>query len=173
MKNLIFFAFCAAMALSGCVEQSAVRNSSCVAVTGLEVNRLERPRNVNKPVFSWKMETSRTGARQVAYRVVVSEAGKGASNVVWDSGEVKSDVSVGIAYAGKALKSAAKYSWKVSVLDENGDWTTSESRFETGLLSASDWTGTEWIAVQGATSEVTKEISKDNLSVPGTSCEAA
>lgn len=172
MKNLIFFVFCAALALSGCVEQSAVRNSSCVAVTGLEVNRLERPRNISKPVFSWQMETSRTGARQLAYRIAVSEAGKTGAEVVWDSGEVKSGVSVGIAYAGRPLKSAAKYSWKVSVLDENGEWTTSESSFETGLLSASDWRGTEWIAVQGATSEVTKEISKDNLSVPGTSCFA-
>ena len=43
MKNLMFFAFCAAMALLGCVELTAGRVSSRVAITGLEVNRLERP----------------------------------------------------------------------------------------------------------------------------------
>ena len=111
------------------MESAASGFSSRVAITGLEVNRLECPGNVRVPVFSWKMETSRAGAKQVAYRIVVSEAGKTGAKVVWDSGEVKSDVSVGIAYAGKKLKSAAKYSWRVSVLDENGEWTTSESRF--------------------------------------------
>ena len=170
MKRLMFFAFCAATALCGCVESAASGFSSRVAITGLEVNRLECPGNVRAPVFSWKMETSRAGARQVAYRIVVSEAGKSGAKVVWDSGEVKSDVSVGIAYAGKKLKSAAKYSWRVSVLDENGEWTTSESRFGTGLLSDSDWIGTEWIAVQDPSPEVTKVMAKENLAVPGTSC---
>ena len=83
------------------MESAASGFSSRVAITGLEVNRLECPGNVRVPVFSWKMETSRAGAKQVAYRIVVSEAGKSGSKVVWDSGEVKSDVSVGIAYAGK------------------------------------------------------------------------
>ena len=78
----MYFACCAAMALSGCVELTAGRDSSRVAVTGLEVNRLGSPRNVSAPVFSWKMETARTGARQVAYRIVVSEAGKTGAETV-------------------------------------------------------------------------------------------
>ena len=168
MKKLVFLSFCAVMAFSGCENAGSRFGSSPVAVAGLEVNRLGRPKNVRAPVFSWKMESSRAGARQVAYRIVVSEVG--GSKAVWDSGEVKSGVSVGIPYAGAALKSASKYSWKVSVLDEKGRWTVSESGFETGILSEADWKGAEWIAVQGSAPEVTKELRKGNLAAPGTSC---
>ena len=94
MKRLIFFAFCAAIALCGCVESAASGFSSRVAITGLEVNRLECPGNVRAPVFSWKMETSRAGARQVAYRIVVSETGKTGSKVVWDSGNLTTSSQV-------------------------------------------------------------------------------
>ena len=51
MKNLMFFAFCAAMALSGCVESTAGCDSSRIAITGLEVNRLERPSKENSALW--------------------------------------------------------------------------------------------------------------------------
>ena len=57
------------------------------------------------PSFSWKMVSDRYDQHQVAYRVVVTEAGK--DTPVWDSdadGTLPSDVSVGVVYRGEPLK---------------------------------------------------------------------
>ena len=78
------------------------------ATTGLKVNHLTAPANVSaKPVFAWKMESGRAGARQTAYRIEVREDAPD-GEAVWDTGPVASGVSVGVAYAGRPLKSARK-----------------------------------------------------------------
>jgi len=166
-----FIGLFAAVVVAGCVGIDC--SSSDGTIVGMEVNRLVRPANVAKPVFSWKMGSSRQGAKQVAYRIEVKEVCKaGGEQQVWDSGKVKSGVSVGIPYAGRPLKSASKYSWKVSVLDEKGVWSSSMSDFATGLISASDWNGSEWIAVPGQNVMHSNNVGKTDLSVPGTSCFA-
>ena len=169
MKLIRLFACCAAASVFVCACRDNSRKD--VSIIALEVNRLVRPSNVSSPVFSWKMDSMRCGAKQVAYRIEVRESGvSGAESLVWDSGEVESGVSVGISYAGKPLKSASRYSWKVSVLDERGEWSSSASNFETGLISASDWNGTEWIAVPGQKTINPRKARRTDLSVPGTSC---
>ena len=166
MQKLIKYCVLAASAaLAGCAGTDSFSSGSCVV--SMEVNRLVKPSNVLNPVFSWKMDSSRPGAKQVAYRIEVKEAGS--ERVVWDSGEVKSGVSVGIAYTGKLLKSASRYSWKVSVLDECGRWNSSVSDFGTGLASESDWNGSEWIALPGQDVIFSNKVGKFK-SVPGTSC---
>ena len=59
--------------------------------------------DTEQPVLAWKLQDTRTGARQTAYRIEVAsrlqllEAGK---PDVWDSGRITSAQSVGIVYGG-------------------------------------------------------------------------
>ncbi len=79
-----------------------------------------------KPRLSW---TCAGGKKQTAYRIVTEK---------WDSGRVETDVMH--AEYPLQLTSRERVTWKVCLWDENGEagaW--SESFFEAGLLSASDW----------------------------------
>jgi alpha-L-rhamnosidase len=96
------------------------------------------------------MESQRPGAAQTAYRIEVFDAAA-PDAPVWDSGEVADGRSTGVRYAGSALRSAAKYSWRVSVKDETGEWLEpATGTFSTGLLSKDDWKGSEWISAVSA-----------------------
>ena len=89
--------------------------------------------------------------KQTAYRILV------ASSVVrltanqgdlWDSGQVASDETAQIAYAGVALPSRQQCFWKVTVWDEHGqrsEWSAA-AWWEMGLLQPQDWAGT-WIGI--------------------------
>ena len=180
IKIHIAAAMCAAAVVSGCSLKPTA--DAAASTVELRVNHLAYPANVSsRPTFSWKMSSARNGARQTAYRIAVREdAPDGAA--VWESGIVKSGESVGIRYAGAALKSARRYFWKVGVCDEKGAWLSPvEGFFETGLLSADDWDGSVWISA--ADSKVKKTSSKlrdDGMPAydgkdgheaePGTSC---
>ena len=104
----LIVAFVAA-ALAGCIP---IDPHDFTKTVELETCHLVRPYNVSAPVFSWKMESPADGARQTAYRLTVQSPCR---KTVWDSGEVASDVSVGVKYAGPALKSGLKYTWTVRV----------------------------------------------------------
>ncbi len=101
-----------------------------------------------QPRLGWQLASGARGARQVAYRVLVaSQPELLAQNEgdLWDSGQVDSDETSQIAYAGKPLSSHQRAYWKVSVVDEAGRTSESETAFwETGLLQKSDWHG-QWI----------------------------
>ena len=116
----------------------------------LKTEYQENPVCVGKsPRFSWKLRGALRAQTQLAYRVLVYEK-KGA--LVWDSGKVYSNESVGIAYAGKPLKSQTEYVWRVCVWDsEENSCESAEAGFETGL-DEKDWQGAEWIGAntQGA-----------------------
>ncbi len=122
--------------------------NTTTAITSLLVNQLRHAYGVVAPSFSWKMETSRLGAAQAAYRLRVFEGREGTGIPVWDSGEVVTAKSLAIRYAGPALKSASAYSWRVLVKDELGDWTESGAAvFETALADAAAWKKADWISV--------------------------
>lgn len=103
--------------------------------------------DVEKPHFSWQMQSAVKGAAQTAYEISVwkSNGGhSGGSSQIWTSGKRYSDKSVGIEYEGPALEPRTRYFWKVSVWNQNGRKTTSgTSWFETGLMGES-WDA-EWI----------------------------
>jgi len=103
------------------------------------------------PRFSWKMKSSAIGECQTAYRVTVADDEQ-MTNVVWDSGKVLSDASVGIEYKGEALLSRTRYYWSVEVWNKDGvALDTASSWFEMGLLNSSDWSAKR-IGITGATS---------------------
>ncbi len=135
-------------ALDG-TQESEVENaevSTDGVLTELQVCGKEEPLDVDttQPVFSWKMESDRSGASQKSYRIVVSD---NEGNTIWDSGDVESDISVGIPYEGSELEPCTSYNWNVTVTDETGATMTESSKFETSLLDTeiSAWDGASFI----------------------------
>ena len=94
--------------------------------------------DIQNPRLMWNCED---GITQTAYRIISKSDGK----TVWDSGKVRSS-SMRAEYPHK-LKSRERVEWTVTLWDENDhEGETSETAFfETGLLSASDFTA-KWIS---------------------------
>ena len=117
------------------------------ATYGLKVDHLVNPANVSaSPAFSWKMRSDRPGAAQKSYKLTVRER-EPDGKVVWETPAVSEGISVGVRYGGAPLKSATRYFWSVAVETENGRWLEPASGFfETGLIEAGDWNGSQWIS---------------------------
>jgi len=105
--------------------------------------------DTSQPRFSWIPQSSQRGQMQSAYHILVAiSEEKLKSNIgdKWDSGKVKSEKSVNVAYQGKALASGEKCYWKARIWDKYGQasaWSKLAT-FEMGLLKESDWQG-KWI----------------------------
>lgn len=95
------------------------------------------------PRFSWLLESDEKNTLQTGCRISVSQNEK----IMWDSGELLSDVSTGIAYAGEALQACTEYQVRVSVSDNHGFSANAETVFETGFLddTVNAWSGAKWI----------------------------
>ena len=103
----------------------------------------------DRPTLSWIVESDTNGAAQSAYRVLVAstpELLREGNADLWDSGVVKSDDTIAIAYDGKPLSSDQRCHWKVMVWDQDNEpseWSDASS-WSCGLLKDSDWQS-EWI----------------------------
>ncbi len=112
-------------------------NTSESNIAGLRVEQLRcefltDPLGIDAafPRLSWELTSQRDGAQPVAHRVVADE---------WDSGWIESGETTA-EYGGAPLASAQRIAWRVDVRDDKGNITTSPPAwFETGLLSADDW----------------------------------
>jgi alpha-L-rhamnosidase len=118
-----------------------------VKVQSLTVESRINPTGVEtlNPRFSWQLSSEVRNTMQSAYELAVTDADQKA---VWSSGRVESDQSVFVAYQGPALKSGAKYLWKVRVWDnakKASPWSDQAS-LQMGLLDKSDWKA-KWISV--------------------------
>jgi len=103
------------------------------------------------PRLSWILESEVRGQVQSAYRVLVAaseEDLEAERDLLWDSGRVESDLSVGVEYEGEALRSGMSCVWKVRVWDGAGDPSpfSEPAVFGVGLLERSDWKGV-WISL--------------------------
>jgi alpha-L-rhamnosidase len=114
-----------------------------------------------EPRLGWTIESQVRGARQSAYRIIVSSSpanlasGKGD---LWDTGKIASNQTIQIAYTGKPLSSRQLLFWKVRLWDQNdkpSEWSK-PAQWAMGLLDATDWSAA-WIG--------DKEPSADNLAV--------
>ncbi|MBQ6316037.1 MAG: family 78 glycoside hydrolase catalytic domain [Oscillospiraceae bacterium] len=107
----------------------------------LQVEYLTEPLGLGnlQPRFYWNCEGN---LKQTAYQIIC----KRGEAVVWDSGKVDSSSMTHIRYAGQPLRSRDIMTWSVRLWDENDcPGEESKSRFELGLLEASDWTA-QWIS---------------------------
>ncbi len=97
------------------------------------------------PIFSWKTASSTLGWKQTAYEILVRQGDK----VVWDSGRVEKDISVGIPYEGDAPKDSTEYSWNVTLWNRKGEMTVSkEATFEMGLMGKDAFSDAKWITYE-------------------------
>ncbi|WP_417955867.1 family 78 glycoside hydrolase catalytic domain [Flavobacterium sp. ZS1P14] len=119
-------------------------------LTKLQTEYQETPLGIDikKPVFSWQMKADAIlrGLSQKAYRIqVIDESGL----TVWDSKKIMSGTSIGIPYNGEGLRATTRYTWSVSVWNQNDKEMAAESWFETGLMNSdpklSAWNGANWI----------------------------
>ncbi len=128
------------------------------AATGLLPARLrceylENPLGIDtvQPRLSWIVESDERGQRQVGCQILVAsteEKLKENAGDLWDTGQVPSDQTLHIPYAGKPLTSYQRCFWKVRVWDKDGRPSaySEPARWEMGLLSPRDWPG-QWIGL--------------------------
>ena len=123
------------------------------------------------PRLSWQIESSRRGARQVAFRVLVaSDAEKLGRQETdrWDSGRVESDQTAHVVYEGAPLVSRDRCFWCVEVWDEAGTPARSAPALWTmGLLEKSDWSA-RWTAVDPEVLRRDPGAIEPTLTEPGT-----
>jgi alpha-L-rhamnosidase len=123
--------------------------SGAWAQDGLGVSRLRTEWKVDPvidvalPRFSWELTSAEKNVLQTGYELQVARSEKELENgkLVWDTGEVKSDASVGVEYAGPALASEGIYFWRVKVWDNHdraSGWSK-PANWEMGLLEPKDW----------------------------------
>ena len=117
--------------------------SSSFSVVDLLCEGFDSPLGLTEthPRLSWRLESNREGARQVAYRVRASSSIEGFDvPELWDSGRVESNQTAFVPFQGATLYSRERVYWQVEVEDETGSLTSSETAFfETGLFQKSDW----------------------------------
>lgn len=103
-----------------------------------------------QPRFSWELRSDQRTIRQTYYQILVASSREGIeadSADVWDSGRIKSDVSIQVPYEGPALKSRTTYFWKVKVWCKGKGVSTSPYiGWHTGLLQEADWKA-NWIGM--------------------------
>ena len=110
------------------------------------------------PRLEWKLEASdptARGLRQVSYQILVASTPErlapGKADL-WDSGQVASDETREVVYAGAPLASRTACWWSVRVADASGfgSWSA-PAHWTMGLLQASEWTA-QWIGYEIAES---------------------
>jgi len=110
------------LVFSGC----AVSADSSVTVKNLRCEYRVNPLGLDvvKPRLCWILESNQRGQMQSAYQILVASSEKKLKRNkgdLWNSGKVKSDQSIHVAYKGKELKSRMRCYWKVRVWDKDGD----------------------------------------------------
>ena len=103
----------------------SIGNVYAITPAQLRCERAKNPLGVDQPQprLSWILQSSERGASQSAYEVLAASAPKTLAQDkgdLWDSGRVKSDSNIQVAYAGTLLKSGQQVFWKVRVWDQAG-----------------------------------------------------
>jgi alpha-L-rhamnosidase len=108
--------------------------TTALAPTGLRVDGqgIGLPAGEANPTLSWTVNDSGRAEAQTAYEIKLGS---------WDSGQVTSSTSTGVAYAGPALTGNSTYTWSVRTWNVQGQaspWSASAT-LDTGLFAAADW----------------------------------
>lgn len=138
----------ALLCLPGAIAFAAPPSAGPTSVANLRCEYKTDPLGIDaaQPRLSWQLLSDERGIVQTAYQIRVTSDGK----TIWDTGRVASNQSVHVPYAGPALESAGRYSWRVRVWDGAGRpsaWSA-PAFWEMGLLAAEDWKA-RWIQPAG------------------------
>jgi alpha-L-rhamnosidase len=102
-----------------------------------------------KPRLTWQMDDSSNGAKQTAFRLMVSTDSMslvhGKANQ-WNTGWLKTSTSLKT-YAGASLKPFVKYYWRIDLANKANIKSTKFkiASFEMGMMGAQNWQGS-WIS---------------------------
>ena len=137
---------------AGGAEPSATKQAPPQAPSGLSCEFLRSPNSTvifdPEPEFAWICGSGASAYTQGAYQVQVQRAGVPMTETpLWDSGQVASDYSVNVEYAGPPLEPNGRYAWRVKTWDSRG--------------VASPWS--ELQEFQLASKPTSKETSKYNV----------
>ena len=129
--------------------------ASCAVTSGnLKVISLKSIKTDQRGIlFSWQIHSSLRNQFQSAYRLQVAtspESLKTSKNLVWDSGEVKSEQSNLVTAPGLTVNRAQTYYWRVKIRNrenQESDWSE-PAVFRTGLLTEANWQGAQWIGYE-------------------------
>ncbi|MDR3093965.1 MAG: family 78 glycoside hydrolase catalytic domain, partial [Bacteroidales bacterium] len=114
-------------------------------VSHLRCELLTHPLGIDcvAPRLSWEIQSEGRGVVQTSYRIIVASSPEKLAadeGDLWDSGEVRSDASILVPYAGKTLESRSSCFWKVRVTTNKGKSEWSQPALWTmGLLAPTDW----------------------------------
>jgi alpha-L-rhamnosidase len=123
-----------------------------VSVVSLTTDYKTNPVGIDNPVpkLSWMIESEQANTMQGSYEIraalSLDDVQKG-RNLFWETGTMDSDRSIHVEYGGPALQSFQRVYWQVRVSDNHGKtskWSDA-GYWETGILSADDWTA-QWIS---------------------------
>lgn len=109
-------------------------------ITKISIDYQENPLGVAQmPQFAWQMESDLRNVKQASYRLqLASEASF--TEILYDSGEVRSDRSAHLTIQDFSIESARKYYVRVQVRSEEGASAWSEpAYFVTALLASEEW----------------------------------
>ncbi|MDE6556380.1 MAG: family 78 glycoside hydrolase catalytic domain [Duncaniella sp.] len=134
------------------VSVAAIRASVNVGSLTTEGQPAPLSIETQHPRLSWIITSNEHDVMQTSYHVLVAtspdllEAGKAD---LWDSGIVKSDQSVWVAYDGKPLADNTRCYWKVKVSTTRGEspWSPT-AEWGMGIVGEGHWTG-KWIGWEG------------------------
>lgn len=154
MKYIIYYSkliFISIFLLISCKNRESLQ----LQVNNLRTEMQANPEGIDavNPRLTWELSSNLRGIVQTAYRILIAsspdklEADEGD---LWDSGKVKSDRSIQVAYEGNPLRSRMRCYWKVKVWSKNGESDWSESaRWNMGFLYEKDFQG-RWIGFDKA-----------------------
>jgi alpha-L-rhamnosidase len=172
MKNAMLRSIAWGFILSATASLSAQRPATTAGPVNLQVDNLKTPLGIDDPTprFSWQLRDPARGAKQTAYEVQVasqSELLQADQADVWTSGRVESGRSVGIPYAGPALKPSTRYFWRVKLWNAEGkSYSASEaSWWETGLMSQDSWKA-DWIGYETPEEAAVRHASAEWIANP-------
>ena len=141
MSRIIVFAAGLFLFFTSCRQQKSPPGKP----VNLRTEYLKNPVGLDNalPRFSWEVNDTSRGASQSAYRILVASSRESLNKNegdIWDSGEIQSDESNLVPYAGSDLISRQICYWKVMTFDQDGQSSpfSDEASFEMGLLNNND-----------------------------------
>ena len=125
---------------------------------------------VKRPRFSWSLTHPDRNASQSSYHITVTSSGttqQHGATVVWDSGVVQSNATIGIQMA-TSLESDTSYTVSVVWTDHNGIAAAAASgAFTTALLDQADWGNSSWLSLPDTPTGIdTRNQFRANLEIP-------